>query len=236
MFSFGGGSVDGNVSLEPELLELESSTSPCLDFSYSGCTLGAPEGRDVVGGSKHVPRFPEKPEWYEILEEELKRISIGKVVFNPPDTMKVGVRERVEVRISKDSKADLVAALKGRGIAQIKDVKVSEFMKVRVSGNDFDITQLNEEEQFIETQGFTEWAWDIIPKKSGKAVLHLHVTLRIRLPFGEERKDHPVLDREVIVKVNPIYSTGIFVSTYWKWIVMALIALIGLIWKIFKQA
>ena len=52
------------------------------------------------------------------------------------------------------------------------------------------------------TLGFTEWGWDVTPKKSGNNILHLHVTLRIRLPFGEERKDHPVIDKKVIVKVN----------------------------------
>lgn len=32
--------------------------------------------------------------------------------------------------------------------------------------------------------------------KSGKTVLHLHVTLRIRLPFGDERKNHSILDKK----------------------------------------
>ena len=183
---------------------------------------------DILRGDKRQ----EKPEWYEVLKEELDRLPVGKVVFNPPDTMKVGVKERVETRISRDVDADLMASLKGRGLPQIEELRISELMKVRVSGSDFDITQLNEEEQFIGMEGFTEWAWDILPKKSGKKVLHLHVTLRIRLPFGEERKDHPVLDREVIVKVNPVYSAGIFVSAYWKWMATALILpLIGLIWK-----
>jgi len=165
---------------------------------------------DMICGDKNIAS-PKKPEWYEILEEELERIPVGRVVFNPPEEMKVGIIERIEVRISKNAETDLISALKGRGIAQIENIKVSELMKVRVSGRDFDITSLNEEEQFIDTQGFTEWAWDIVPKKSGNKIIHLHVTLRIRLPFGEERKDHPVLDKEVIVKVNPFYSTRIFI-------------------------
>jgi hypothetical protein len=169
-----------------------------------------------------------------ILEQELKRIPVGRVVFNPPDEMRVGVRERIEVRISKDLDAEMCFALKGRGVVQIEDIKVSELMKVRMSGSDFDITSLNEEEQFIGSQGFTEWVWDIIPQKSGNKVLHLHVTLRIRLPHGEERKDHPVLDKSVLVKVNHLYSTKVFVITYWKWIATAIILpMMGFIWKTF---
>ena len=37
-----------------------------------------------------------KPEWCSILEEELKRIPVSRVVFNPPEEMRVGVRERIE--------------------------------------------------------------------------------------------------------------------------------------------
>ena len=177
-----------------------------------------------------------QPEWYEVLQEELNRLPIGKIVFNPPDVMRLGVKDRIETRISRDINANLLTSLKGRGIPKSEDLKISELMKVRLSGSDFHIVPLNEEEQVIEKIGLTEWAWDVTPKKSGKKVLHLHVTLRIRLPFGEERKDHPVLDREIVVKVNPAYSVKIFLISYWKWIVTALILpLIGLAWKIYTN-
>ncbi len=194
----------------------------------SGAIINPPNGVEV--------RDTNKPEWYEILEEELNRITTGKTVFNPPEKMKVGVSERVEVRISRDSGIDIVSSLKGRGVAQVEDIRVSELMKVRLSGSDFDITPLNEEEQFIGKQGFTEWTWNVIPKKRGDNLLHLHVTLRIRLPFGEERKDHPVVDKLISVKVNPIYSVGVFVSIYWKWIASAIIVpLVGYIWKFYTK-
>lgn len=176
----------------------------------------------------------EKPEWYEILQEELCRLPMGKIVFNPPDVMKLGIKDRIEARITRDIHKDLLVSLKGRGVPQSEQLKISELMKVRLSGNDFNIISLNEEEQIIEKTGFTEWAWDITPKDSGKKVLHLHVTLRIRLPFGEERKDHPVLDREIVVKVNPVYSVKVFLVSHWKWIVTALmLPLIGLVWKLY---
>ncbi len=168
-------------------------------------------------------REEKKPEWYEVLQAELDRLPLGKVVFNPPDTMKLGVKERIETRISKDVNADLISSLRGRGIPQTEVLKISELMKVRLSGDDFGITPLNEELQIIEATGFTEWAWDVTPTKSGQKVLYLHVTLRIRMPFGEETKDHPILERRIVVLVNPIYSMKCFVQEYWKWIVTALI-------------
>jgi hypothetical protein len=198
----------------------------CISARSGSVCIGAGAAVDIVT----------KPEWYEVLHEELNRLPIGKVVFNPPDIMKLGVKDRIETRITRDVETNLLASLKGRGIPKSEELKISELMKVRLSGNDFNIESLNEAEQLIEQTGFTEWAWDVIPKKSGKTVLHLHVTLRIRLPFGEERKDHPVLDRKIVVRVNPAYSIKVFIVSYWKWIVTAFILpLIGLLWKIYTK-
>jgi hypothetical protein len=189
-----------------------------------------PDEQPSLGTVKDLQH--EKAPWHEVLKAEIDRLPIGKVAFNPPDTMKLGVRERVETRISRDLNANLVSSLKGRGFPHIDNLIISEFMKVRLSGDDFYITPLNEEEQIILATGFTEWAWDVIARKSGRRMLHLHITLRIKLPFGEERKDHPILDREIAVQVNPIYSVRSFIVTNWKWIVTVLILpLIGWIWK-----
>ena len=200
-----------------------------------------PPPQEQIDYKKLIPEHSrtesiELPEWHKLLQEELNRLSIGKIVFNPPDVMKVGVKDRIETRITGDIKANLQTSLKGRGIPKTEELKISALMKVQLSGSDFNIIHLNEEEQVIEEIGFTEWAWDVTPQRSGKKVLHLHVTLRIRLPHGEERKDHPVLDREIVVKVNPAYSVKTFIVSYWKWIVTALILpLIGLVWKIYTK-
>jgi len=163
-------------------------------------------------------------------------LPFGRILFNPPDTMRVGKKQRIETRVSRDADADLTKSLKGRGLPQIEELKISELMTVRLSGDDFDIVSLNEEKQIIEQIEYTEWAWDVTPQKSGKKTMHLHVTLSIILPFGEERKDHPVLDREITVQVNPVYSVKVFIIAYWKWIVTALILpLIGWVWKTYMK-
>jgi hypothetical protein len=178
----------------------------------------------------------DQPEWHELLKEELRRLPFGKIIFNPPDVMKVGVKNRIETRITRDADINLLTSLKGHGIPKIEELRISELMKVRLSGSDFNIIHHNEEEQVIEEAGFTEWAWDATPRRSGKKALHLHVTLRIRLPYGVEKKDHPVLDRDIVVKVNPAYTVKIFIVSYWKWIVTALILpLIGLVWKLLTK-
>jgi len=52
----------------------------------------------------------------------------------------------------------------------------------------------------------------------------------------KKKKDHPVLDKEIVVKVNPTYSIKKFIISYWKWIVTALILpLIGWVWGIYTK-
>jgi hypothetical protein len=166
----------------------------------------------------------EIPEWYNILQKEIDRLPIGTMLFNPPAKMKIGVSERVVLRISKDQESDLTFALKGNGIPKIDELLVSEFMKVTLSGETFEIKSLSEEEQLVTLKGFSEWSWDVIPKIKGKQVISLKITLRIKLPFGEEKKDHPIIENEIVVKVNPIYSVKKYIINNYKWIITALIA------------
>lgn len=93
---------------------------------------------------------------------------IGNVLYNPPDVMKVGIKDRVEARVSKNADGGFLRSLKGRGIPHTETTVISELMKVRLSGDDFYIINLNEGEQVIGEVGYSEWAWDVLPKKSGK--------------------------------------------------------------------
>lgn len=161
--------------------------------------------------------------WTKIIQEEIEKLPTGQVLFNVPTSMKTGQKERIEVRISQDLNEDIAKNLKGRGIPEIEISKVGNFMKVKLSGDPFKIIPLNEEEQIVAEDTFTEWAWDVVPLKSKTQVLHFHVTIRLKIEGSEEKRDYPVIDKEVDVKVNPIYSTKVFAVNNWKWILMSLI-------------
>lgn len=157
------------------------------------------------------------------ISDELNNLSLGQILFNPPKEMKVGRSERIEVRIIQNLKTDLFENLKGRGIPEVSIEKVAPFMKVKLSGDCFDINALHEEGQIVSEGGYTEWAWDVLPLKSGSKKLHLLISVRIKLSFGEEKKDFPIIDKDVKVNVNPIYSTKHFISNNWRWLATALI-------------
>ena len=110
-------------------------------------------------------------------------------------------------------------------------------MKVRLTGSTFSISALNEAEQIVPASGFSEWAWDVQPEKSGFRTLHLHVSVRIPLPHGEEKKDHPVIDRHIEVAISPMYITRKAAVTHWKWITaLLLVPFIGWIWRTYFEA
>jgi len=128
--------------------EGESSIENLLiDSSYESDKLLSKH--EYVSGTTFISEkygSAQRPEWLTILQEELKRLPIGKILFNPPEVMKLGVEDRVEARISRDINTNLRASLKGRGTPKTEEIKISELMKVRLSGSDFNIIPLNEEE------------------------------------------------------------------------------------------
>ena len=186
-----------------------------------------------------TPAPPPMADISKIVEDELKKLAPGKILFNPPEVMKVGVKERVEVRISKTITEDLTKGLRGRGVAQIEGIRVGTFMKVRLTGDNFNIKVLSHEEQLVSGEGFTQWDFDVVPLKSGIQSLLLTVTVRIKIPnYGEERKDYPVFERKITVEVNPIYSITNFIEKNWQWIITTVIGLIiafGIIQRIIKR-
>jgi len=165
----------------------------------------------------------------EKLDEEMAELSVGKILFNPPEIMKVGVKERIEVRISQNINEDLTERLRGRGFPRIEEIIVSTVMKVKLSGNDFKIESHSEEEQYIQSAGYTQWEWDATPLKSGNRLIRLSVAVSVYLDeLGEKTKSLPVLEKEIYVKVNMSYSFYNFIKEKWEWIAGTIIALIGL--------
>ena len=172
----------------------------------------------------------------ELIEEELEKLSSGRILFNPPEEMKVGIEERVVVRLTKDITENLTEGLEGPGTPQIEPIEVGTFMMVTLTGGDsFDINALSSEEQVVKPVGFTEWSWDVTPLTSGRQELHLTVTVRILIPGQDEQKiDWLVMDKQISVEVNPPYTFKRFIECYWQWIVATIISAIAVIPIILK--
>jgi len=208
----------------------EENLGSFLAHGMEGVTLG--EGLVGLGKPLQVLHEPEPDipkDISRIIDEEMAKLTLGRALFNPPENMRLGVMERVEVRISRSLTDDLAAGLKGRVVPHTENIKVGTFMKVRLAGATFQIESLSDEEQPVPATGFTQWSWNVKPLESGMHVLSLAIAVRIRLPDGWEKYDSPVLDRKIRVRVNPVYSTVSFVQSNWRWIVTTAVGS-GMVW------
>ncbi len=170
------------------------------------------------------------PDLTQIVEDELNTLAKGQILFNPPQKMKVGIKERVEVRIAKTITEDLNAGLKGHGVPIIEEIRVGTFMRARLKGDNFNIEALSEKDQLVAGEGFTQWNYNVTPLKSGIQSLSLTVTVRIKLPGNvEETKEIEVFDREISIHVNISYTLKKFIKNYWWGIITAIIVPIVLL-------
>jgi hypothetical protein len=166
------------------------------------------------------------PSLEESIDEEIKKLPKGRILFNPPKEMKVGEPELVEVRITKSMTEELTRDLKGRGAPTIEEINVSTSMKVRLTGINFDIKPQNGAAQVIESDKFTKWVFFVTPLKSGIQTLHVRVYVIISIPdYDDKEKEYEVEDWEINVKVNPVW----FLTCNWQFIVGTLIAIVALI-------
>ena len=171
----------------------------------------------------------------EMLDEEIDQLSVGQILFNPPEVMKVGIKERVEVRISQDIQEDLTKRLKGRGLPRVEEIIVGSVMKVRLSGDAFKIVSFSDAVQFIGTSGYTQWEWDVTPIRSGNKFMHLSLSVSVYLDnYGEKKKSLPVMDKAINVEVNFPWSFCNFINNNWQWIAGTIIAILGLLFGIIR--
>jgi hypothetical protein len=162
----------------------------------------------------------------ELIDEALKELPTGNILFNPPKEMKVGDEELVEVRITQNITENLTKGLEGRGDPLINETKVSTTMKVRLTGKNFDIAPQNGAEQIIESDKYTEWKFYVTPLKPGIQTLHLTYYVIISIPgYDGKGKEYEVGDREINVIVNPAR----FLKSNWQFIVATLLTIVGLI-------
>lgn len=167
------------------------------------------------------------PDLDTLMAEALGNLAEGQMVFNPPTEVRAGERERVELRImpmqrdvavtndaeaGEEARAVLEEGLTGEGEPQFSQLRVGTLMKAKLTGDGFEITPLNEEEQVVGGDKFTQWAWNIVAVRSGERELNLTVTVRVIVAMlGEDALwDLPVVTQKVMVRVYPAYSIKTF--------------------------
>lgn len=191
----------------------------------TGRRAPGPAAVGVAAGSGGAATDPaaELAAMVDRVSDAIQHLPEGRILFNPPTTMKVGVTERVEVRIAREASLDLTEGLHGGGTPQVEPVKIGFKMKVRLVGNDFEIVTWDEEVQFVGNDTFAEWAYDVTPIHSGPSRLEVHATALVRIEGEEITREVPVLQREVEVEVNPTLAIRTFFAENWEFVLGTLL-------------
>jgi hypothetical protein len=145
-------------------------------------------------------------------------VVMGKVAFNRPASMRVGEVTQIQARIARTAPDDLAEGLPGPGPVVVRGIEVSRYIRVKLLGPAFDITPLSSDDQLLFDEGYTQWEWSVIPKRSGRQYLYLRITLRLDIPkHGPELVDRAVLNEPIPVAVNVPYAVQQFVAGNWQW-------------------
>lgn len=150
-------------------------------------------------------------------------IKMGNLVYDIPDTMVVGKLYIIRIRINRDTSDKTISnGLSPRSASA--EIRTTYKMEVSVidPSNDgdkyFNITKSNENTQFVEDSGYTEWVYGITPIKSGRRKINLVISI-IK---GENKKQIVYLD-EVWVKSNPVVAIKKGWNDNWKWLMTTII-------------
>lgn len=161
----------------------------------------------------------------ELLQNMIDSLPEAQTVFQHPEPMQVQRADKVTVRISRNMTADLTAPAipllaRQRLITEHDSIKVTAFMRVRLSGDPyFKVDSLSDEEQLVD-KDMTEWAFSVVPQKAGKWPLHLSITRVFRTSSGAEKvQDYSAKDEFVTVNVMPLGAAlTSFGRSNWQWL------------------
>jgi hypothetical protein len=173
---------------------------------------------------QRAPVVPHDP----VSQAVRKAVRPGLLAFNPPAEMVQGRSERVEVGIARspELRAALATGLRGRGALQFAGVDTSAFMGVELKGSSFDIIAFSPPEQLIAP--LARWEFDVTPVRAGLQTLTLCVNLRIDSPVTPGgRIAVPVLERDILIRVDVGYGTRRFVTNNWQWLIATALGLGG---------
>jgi hypothetical protein len=143
----------------------------------------------------------------------------GTLKFTPPKEMVLYEKKRIQVQISKRQQQEFMAKAKAEGNI-IDSVTVSDIMTVKLMGEDFEIIPLDDEEQGVTEQGYTQWEFDITPKESGTLDLYVKAGIVYAVPgLGLTKKSFPVYERRIEVHASPVKRFASFMTERWEFLI-----------------
>lgn len=120
------------------------------------------------------------------------QIEAGRLVYQVPTSMWLGVQETVEARVGPQVAAEILQGFTGRGDIGVEDVPIVETMSVSLvcEPGAFDIVPRSQEVQLVKPDlvkgtafhqaDFGKWVWLVTPRERGKQKLSVKVSAALK--------------------------------------------------------
>lgn len=132
----------------------------------------------------------------------------GRIAWNPPEQMQMNEPEIITALISDDLQRDLATELQNLGTdpntqSIVDTITVSSYIKVLLSGSNFEIETQTPVNQALPKHSSAEWRWRVTPQQEGSQVLYLSVYARIKREDGtQEEVWLKTYRREITIEVG----------------------------------
>ncbi len=170
---------------------------------------------------------------FDVIDEQLKKMSFGNIAFNTPKTINIDSTKTIQLKLdlkkSIDELKNTINSQEGKAGAQIK---VSNQMEARLTGQNFSITPLTPETQAISSNETTEWMWRVKPTAEGTQDLNLTLSAILDVNGKAMPRKVEVFVKVIEVKVTAYQKIQLFVEKNWQWLWATLvIPIAGWLWK-----
>jgi hypothetical protein len=162
--------------------------------------------------------------------QAVARLPVATVAFNTPTELGRGETATIKLLLSPAtiSIAELENRVDEAGQKSGAHVKYSRVMEAKLASEDFDVTPLSPEQQFVAAGQDTEWLWQVKPTRTG--VLHLFLTLNAIIDVGDQTGAYKVktFSRTLTIDVSLGTHVRDFVAGNWQWLWTAVLLPVGL--------
>jgi hypothetical protein len=162
--------------------------------------------------------------------QAVAKLPVATVAFNTPTELGRGETATIKLLLSPAtiSIAELEDRVDEAGQKSGAHVKYSRVMEATLASEDFDVTPLSREQQFVAAGQDTEWLWQVKPTRTG--VLHLFLTLNAIIEVGDQTNAYKVktFSRTLTIDVSLGTHVRDFVAGNWQWLWTAVLLPVGL--------
>jgi len=162
--------------------------------------------------------------------QAVTKLPVATVAFNTPTELGRGETATIKLLLSPAtiSIAELEDRVDEAGQKSGAHVKYSRVMEATLASEDFDVTPLSREQQFVAAGQDTEWLWQVKPTRTG--VLHLFLTLNAIIEVGDQTNAYKVKTFSRTLTINVSLGTHVrdFVAGNWQWLWTAVLFPVGL--------